>query len=389
VVVQPWQQDAYAQRATCEVVACAALGGTYAVHTTPTLLYPEGGGQPADRGTIAGVQVLDVQKHEGRVVHTLAGPVATGTAEVVVDWRRRFDLMQQHTGQHLLTAVLQDRFGAATTSFHLSERAAAIELDVPPLSPSRIAEVVEAVNAEIRAARPIRQREVTPDALADLGVRSRGLPEGFEGLVRLVEIDELDLNTCGGTHVRHTAELQVLAVTGIAPCRGGSRLSFAVGGRVLTMLDEQLTRERSLSRLLCGGGPAHVELAQGLVDARKTAERELRHLQKELTEAWGVALAAEGTGTALFVRENADMKMLQGVAGAFARARPDRLALLVAPDPKGAGMFLLVGPTDRVAAVGPEVASRLGGRGGGARGRFQGRASALGQAAEVVAWLET
>ncbi len=179
-----------------------------------TVLYPEGGGQPCDRGTANGIEVLEVRTHAGEIRHRLAAPLAEGPVALVLDWVRRFDHMQQHTGQHLLTALAQDRFGWATTAFHLGEEVCDVELAVPTLTPGDRARLEEAIAQEIRAARPIRARRVDAEGYARETVRSRGLPEGHLGDIRLVEIEGLDLNTCGGTHLQHTGELEALALAG-------------------------------------------------------------------------------------------------------------------------------------------------------------------------------
>jgi Ser-tRNA(Ala) deacylase AlaX len=162
-------------------------GRPYAV-LADTVLYPEGGGQPADRGWIGENAVADVQRIGGEILHLLEAPVAMGAVTVRLDWERRYDHMQQHTAQHLLTALAAERFGWRTTAFHLGASVSDIELDAPSLATDRLDALEEAVAAEIRAARPVSARFVTREEYAALAVRSRGLPEGLAGDIRLVEI---------------------------------------------------------------------------------------------------------------------------------------------------------------------------------------------------------
>ena len=183
-------------------------GRAYAV-LDDTILFPEGGGQPPDHGLVNEVSVLDVQKVEGEIRHYLAAPVTPGAARVLLDWERRFDHMQQHTGQHLLSALAQDRFGWLTTAFHLGPEVSDVELDARGLSAAGLTALEDAVAAEIRAAHPVRPRRVTFEEFRALPVRTRGLPEDHAGDVRLVEIEGVDLNTCGGTHLSNTAEIEV------------------------------------------------------------------------------------------------------------------------------------------------------------------------------------
>src|SRR5690606_19218545 len=151
------------------------------------------------------VEVADVRREGGLIRHILSAPVAAGPARLRLDWPRRFEHMQQHTGQHLLTAVALSQLGWRTTAFHLGPELPDIELDVPALSRERLDVLEDAVAAEIRAARHVRCFRAGPEEAARLPVRSRMLPEGLVGDLRLVEIEGIDLNTCGGTHVRSTA----------------------------------------------------------------------------------------------------------------------------------------------------------------------------------------
>ncbi len=225
-----YEREPGRREAEAEVVAAGEQGGRPFVVLSDTLFYPEGGGQPADRGTIAGVAVLDVQRAGGTIRHLLERPIAPGSVRLALDWERRFDHMQQHTAQHLLSALAEDRFGWKTTAFHLGPAVSDIELAVPALAEETREALEEAVAAEIRAARPVRPRRVTREEFERLeAVRTRGLPDGHAGEVRLVEIEGVDLNTCGGTHLASTAEIEALHLLASEPMRGGTRLHFAAG----------------------------------------------------------------------------------------------------------------------------------------------------------------
>jgi len=243
MTTQPaYETDPYLQVTDTEICQVADDSGRPYAVLADTILYPEGGGQPADRGMINGVAVLDVQKVAGEVRHYLKVPLQPGPAKVQLDWVRRFDHMQQHTGQHLLSALAQDRFGWATTAFHLGEAQCDVELAVPGLSARQLGELEEAVAAEIRSARLVSTRCVTAEEYSTLKVRSRGLPEGHQGEIRLVEIAGVDLNTCGGTHLHSTTELEAIKLLGTESLRGGTRLFFVAGGRVRTRLGEHEAR---------------------------------------------------------------------------------------------------------------------------------------------------
>ena len=375
--LQPCQRDAYASFGWSTVVSCAPIDdGRYNVVIDSSVLYPEGGGQPADRGSIAGVSVVDVQSDaSGRVHLTTTAPVAEGEAEVRVDMVRRFDHMQQHTAQHLITAVAQDRFGRATVSFHLGARVSSIDLD-GPLTEAQVEALEVAVNNELRLNRPVLQRVVSLGEYQALQVRSRGLPDGYEGDVRLIEIAGLDVNTCGGTHVSQLGELQVVHLIGTETVRGGARLSYVAGGRVLARLRADTARSRALNRSLKCGPEEHLTQVQRLLDDAKAGGRARRHLLGELAVAIGGRLGAESPSAPVHLhRPEPDLGFLRSIADA---AREGGLtgALLLTGGAE-AGVFLLDAEPAEVAVLGPRVAAALDGRGGGRGRRFQGKATRL------------
>jgi alanyl-tRNA synthetase len=334
--------------------------------------------------------VEDVQTVEGEVRHYLAGPPPTGRVRVELDWARRFDHMQQHTGQHLLTAVAERRFGWHTTAFHLGERLSDIELDTPTATPEQLTELEEAVAAEIRAARPVAARRVSPQDYAALPVRTRGLPEGFTGDVRLVEIAGVDLNTCGGTHVRSTAEIEALKLLGTEAMRGGTRLFYVAGVRLRRLLAAQHERSAKLRQLV---GTADEELPVGVsakIEQLKDAQRAVKALEEDLALATAQALAALSEKVLSAHWPERSLPFLQRVARELARLAPERVALLTAGD-EGQGAFVLCAgerSTMDLAAAGRRVAEILCGRGGGSGRIFQGKAAALSRRTEALAWLQ-
>jgi alanyl-tRNA synthetase len=356
-----------------------------------TILYPEGGGQPSDRGWIAGVPVEDVRTVAGQVRHYLAGPPPTGRVQVELDWDRRFDHMQQHTGQHLLTAVAQERFGWHTTAFHLGAHVSDIELDVAAITPDQLAELEEAVAAEIRAARPVTARRVSPETFATLPVRTRGLPDGHTGDIRLVEIAGIDLNTCAGTHVGSTAEIEALKLLGIEPMRGGTRLRLVAGGRLRRLFSAHEERSARLRQLLGAPDDELVDVATTKLEQLKDAQRRIRSLEEEVAIEAARSLAAAGERVAHAHWPQRDLGFLQRVAREFVRLAPNRLALLTAGEAE-AGHFVLCAGEEAgldFTAVGREVAAILSGRGGGAGRIFQGKAAALSRRTDALAQLRS
>ena len=388
--IPAYERDPRLTRLETEVVDAGDADGRPYVVLADTILYPEGGGQPADRGRIGGLEVLEVRSVGDAVRHVLAGPAPRGRVTVELDWPRRFDHMQQHTGQHLLTAVAERTLGWHTTAFHLGEQVSDIELDAQAASPEQLTELEDAVAAEIRAARPVSARRVEPEEYARLPVRTRGLPEGHTGAIRLVEIAGIDLNTCGGTHLRSTAELEALKLLGTEAVRGGTRLFYAAGARVRRILAAQLNRGARLRELLSVSDEDMVAGLEAKLDQLKEAQRSVRALEEDLAAASAQALAARPGRVITEHWPRRELPFLQRVAREVARLAPDRAVLLTAGEDEEGAFVLCAGEAASVdvPAAGRKVAELLGGRGGGSGRIFQGKASRLSRRDEAPALLQ-
>ncbi|MEL6342783.1 MAG: alanyl-tRNA editing protein [Myxococcota bacterium] len=360
------QTDAYLRELTTVVQNILPVNdaGLVDVVLAETVLYPEGGGQPSDFGQIDGQPVLSLRRgSNGLVYHRLAQPPAQETVTITVDWPRRFDHMQQHTAQHLISALAADRFGAETTAFHLRPDICDIDLS-GVLSTEAVTDLQEQVNAVIRADHPVRHRLVAAAALDT--VRTRGLPEGFAGPVRLVEIEGVDLNTCGGTHVASTAALHAVVLLPLQK----NKLRYLAGQRVIDAVQTAAARDLALSQLLSCGVAEHLDAVARLQQGARRDRSAVKDAHQELAQLLGASLARTDAPVAVLHRPEADMNLLRTIASAAMAERDDSVYLLL-----GDGVFMLAGPDAAVAAAGPQIAAALGGRGGGRGGRFQGRFS--------------
>ncbi|MCX7895043.1 MAG: alanyl-tRNA editing protein [Thermoanaerobaculum sp.] len=380
-------RDPYMTHMETRVVAAGQDSRGFWVELEDTLFFPEGGGQPADRGTVEGIPVVDVQKAGSAIRHWLAAAPPHGHVRLQLDWQRRYDHMQQHTAQHLLSAVAEDRFGWRTTAFHLGVELCDVELDVPSLTPSQVAVLEQAAMAEVHQAHPIRVHWVGLEELARYPkVRSRGLPEGHEGSIRLVEIVGVDVATCGGTHLRSTAEVEALALLHTEPMRGGTRLYFVAGTRLRQRLHRHEERNAALRRLFGASDGELVTVAETKVGQLEQLRRELRHTQEELAQLLGARLAADQNALVSWHGTRADLAFLQTTARAFLHARSGGTLLLTAGE--GAeGVFLLATHRADLTLLGEGVAKILEGRGGGKTPFFQGRAAALHRREVAQKWL--
>ena len=240
--------DAWCREFTARVVDRRLTPAGPAVALDRSAFYPEGGGQPGDRGTLDGVAVLDVQLDAGVVWHTLATPLDSGGPVCgVIDGARRLDHMHQHCGQHLLSAAFEREFGLRTVSFHLGSSAVTIDLATTALDRGQVYRVEDLVQQVIGEARPIHARFVSAEELATIALRK---PPTVAGPIRVVSIADFDHSACGGTHPRHTAEVGACLVRRWERRGDLVRVEFLCGGRAWAAVrrDHDLVR-RSAGRL--------------------------------------------------------------------------------------------------------------------------------------------
>lgn len=374
-----FHRDTYLTELDTEVSTTGSEEGRPFVVLEDTIFYPEGGGQPADSGKLGGVRVVDVQKDGDTIRHYLERKVEPGPVHLELDWQRRWDHMQQHTAQHVLTAVALRDFGWRTTAFHLGPDVSDIELDVAALSRKQLDHLEAAVAGEIAQARSISYREADVQDFEELGVRSRLLPKGFQGSVRLVDIAGLDINTCGGTHLRSTAEIYTLCLLGSESMRGGTRLFFVAGDRIRHRMADHEQRNAQLRALLDTGDDELAEIINIRLSREKSLARTARRLGEELADTVASKLSQSTNSVVEAHWQERDMGFLQRVAKTLADAAPDKAALLTS-ESEGGGVFVVVSGAESgidLGEVGPKIAEALGGRGGGRSPIFQGKTGSM------------
>jgi alanyl-tRNA synthetase len=260
-----------------------------------TAFYPTGGGQPHDTGVLrpAGaledVPVVDVVEREsdGAVVHLLTVPLQADQIEGQVDWHRRSDLMQQHTGQHILSAAFLARFDANTVGFHLSDDYSTIDLDRAPMSTEDLTEVEALANAIVFENRQAVARFVPDGEVPNLPLRKALI---HQGPVRVVEIPEFDCSACGGTHVRATGEVGLIKITRTEHRGAETRVEFLCGRRALADYAAKNRLVMDLAREFTVGHWEVADLVHRLAGDLKEAQRELRRTRDALLDAEAVAL---------------------------------------------------------------------------------------------------
>jgi alanyl-tRNA synthetase len=229
-----YYDDSYTIDFSAHVLERLAVDGRPAVALDRTYFYPTGGGQPFDIGMIGGVEVVDVfpREEDGAVLHVLAGELSEDSVDCQVDWERRFDLMQHHTGQHILSQAFIQAADANTVGFHLGVESVTIDLDVVSISSDTLGQVENLANQIIFENRPVTARVLAPGEEAQ--VRMRKAPEHLAtGGLRIVEIEGFDTTACGGTHVARTGEIGLVKVLKLERRGEKTRVEFRCGKRAL------------------------------------------------------------------------------------------------------------------------------------------------------------
>lgn len=385
------QRDSYLRSLKTRVVACSPVldesaQNVYEVVFEDTVLFPEGGGQPDDHGLVGNVPVLRVFRRDGEAVHVVCSAIEVGTeVEMSVDWKRRYDHMQQHSGQHLITAVAEQEFGFPTTSWNLGEETSFIELDAPKGIKNECLQDLESlVNEKIRQNLPVHVNLYEPGSEKLQSVRTRlKLPDEGD-VIRVVTIEGVDSNTCCGTHVSNLGHLQMIKLLYTEKGKQGkTNLHFMVGNRILEYLDKTVLREKAITSLLKCGPDDHASMIEKLNKSLKLANKNSLTALRDLAVAEARLLKQQELLPAFhtFHRREADAEFMAIFANEL--ADKDVLLFLTCGDEKGSGQFLVSGPEDIVAAVGPKVCELLDGKGFFKHGKFQGKARALSGRAKV------
>uniref|UniRef100_A0A671TZE1 Alanyl-tRNA synthetase domain containing 1 n=1 Tax=Sparus aurata TaxID=8175 RepID=A0A671TZE1_SPAAU len=368
------QRDCYMKEFVTSVVSCCpaelkhevngkkeTLKG-FNVKLQDTILFPEGGGQPDDHGLIGDVSVVRVTRQGPEAVHFVSSALEEGQqVQVKLDWERRFDHMQQHSGQHLITALADALFGYKTTSWDLGRQRSTIELDTPSVKAAQLQTLEEAVNEKIRAHVPVNVQLLSIDDPAVEKVRSRGLPDDHAGPIRIVDIEGVDANMCCGTHVSNLSHLQVIKLLGTEKGKKNkTNLIFLAGNRVLKYAEKSFSAERSLVSLLKTGPDEHVEAVDKLQKSAKLLQKTNLSLLRDM---------------AVLIAQNF-------------KNDPQRGSFFSLHKKEGDNEFMNIILCVVLAELGPRVLEILQGKGAGKNGRFQGKANSLARRGEVEALLQ-
>jgi alanyl-tRNA synthetase len=374
--------DSYLREFAAHILERSADGRT--VYLDRTAFYPASGGQPCDTGAIAGVPVLDVVDEGERIAHHLAAPLDSGPVDCAIDWSRRFDHMQQHTGQHVLSAVFEEWFGLHTVSFHLGAESSTIDLEGGAIEPGAVTEAERRANGIVFENRP-----VAVDFQQAAEVQGLRKPTDREGTLRIVSIQGLDCNACGGTHVRATGEVGPILLRKLEKVRQTVRVEFLCGGRAVRRARadyEALSKTAQLFSAPLDEVPAMVaaqlETARANDKARRKLELDLAAYEgRELYLA--TAAGADGVRRVMRRVVKGSLEELRAIAQNFT-AQPKAVFIATLADPPS---VLLAVSADAGIDAGKSLKAALaeaGGRGGGNARIAQGSVAQAGALEQVL-----
>ena len=366
--VKLYYENAYTQDFTAVVESCEAVKNGFAVTLDRTAFYPEGGGQPADHGTLGEARVLDVHEKDGIVTHLCDRALSVG-AEVSgrIDWARRFDHMQQHSGEHIISGMLCSTFHCDNVGFHMGADVVTIDYNAP-ITWEQALEVERRANAYLWADHPIRIWYPSAEELAALPYRSK---KELTGAVRITEFPGADRCACCGTHVTSSAQVGLLKLLSCQKFRDGVRLELLCGQRALDCLASGWEQARQIGQALSvkpqSAFAAVSRLQEELLSLKEKAAR--------LEEADFAHTAAQyrGAGSVLHIAEPLDGDGARRLCDAIAKTAGGRCAVFAGRD--GDYRYAVIENGGDLRQFIKDMNTALHGRGGGRDGFAQGSAA--------------
>jgi alanyl-tRNA synthetase len=343
------------------------VSGWAAIVLDRTAFYPTGGGQPSDTGTLNGARVVEcIDDGDNGVLHVVQGMMPSRGAVVQgrVDWSRRLDHMQQHTGQHILSQAFVNLFNAATKSFRVLETSCEIDVDLNNPATEIIERAVELANNVVWEDRAIEIRNVTSAEAAELPLRKESARDGE---LRLIEIEGFDLTPCGGTHAYRTGEVGMIAVRSWERAKGLTRIEFVAGTRALADYRKANQSAREVAALFSTGRDDAPHVAAQMVEEHKELNRRIRVLEELAAEVEAEKLLADASqGVVVQVFNGRDAESLKKLAHALI-AKSGVVALLASRD-KDTARLVFARSADALGDMSVlmrEACAMLDGRGGG------------------------
>ncbi len=379
MTVKLYEQDAYIKEFTATVVSCEETKGGFAVVLNQTAFFPEGGGQAADQGTLNGVEVLDVQINWDIIVHTVASPLEVGSEVTgILDFKTRFNRMQNHTGEHLVSGVIHKLFGYNNIGFHMNDQLVTLDVD-GALNGEQIALVEQTVNNALYENRKVTPWFPNPEELKNYDYRSKlDLTDG----VRLVEIDGYDVCACCAPHVASTGEIGIIKIIDFYPNKQGTRVEMLCGKRAFADYSSLHQNNKEIMGMLSAKRqetPIKVKQEQ---DALQALRAEYKNLAQTL--AWA-QLQPKTAGNNVFgFTPNVSYDELRYCVNRL-QEEYQGVCALFSQNQQGESIYIVASTGENIQGLVKEMNGALQGRGGGKPNFAQGKVSA--KETEIETWL--
>ena len=371
-----YYEDCHTKQFYAQVVSCKPCEKGYEILLDATAFYPEGGGQACDLGTLGGAAVLDVQERGEVVVHLCDAPLETGAqVEGILDYDRRFDLMQQHTGEHIVSGIIHRRYGYHNVGFHMGSEM--IEIDFDGVVPTEELPLIEAeANAALWRNMPVKCWYPSQEELPNVFYRTkRALPWP----VRIVQVGDVDSCACCGVHTATTGEVGLVKLFSVTGLRGGSRIEMSCGKRALALLNRAFEQNKPVSQAFSAKWPETGEAARKMNEALAAEKYKAAGLQRKVFES--IAKSYANCGDVVHFEDGLEAAEVRMLADAVAEVCGGMAAVFSGSDGAGYG-FAMVTRQGDLRALGKEMTAALQGRGGGKPNFQQGHVSAARQEIE-------
>ena len=361
-----YYEDPHMERFTARVTGCSQADKGWEVTLDATAFYPEGGGQASDVGKLGQVQVLHVKEVGDQVVHLCDGPVPVGS-EVAgkICWERRFDLMQQHSGEHIVSGIIHQRYGYHNVGFHMGADMVTIDFD-GPIPAEDLALIEKQANEAIWQNIPVKCWYPAREELPQVKYRSK---KELPWPVRVVQIPEYDTCACCGTHVAATGEIGIIKLFTCVKFHQGVRIEMACGGRALDYLSRVYEQNRLVSQAFSAKVLETGAAAQRMNDQLAAEKFRAAGLEKQIFDS--IAASYAGKGSVCCFREGLEPGGVRELADRIAQSCGATAVVFSGKDAEGYSLCI-VNHSEDIAPLGKAAAAALEGRGGGKKGYFQG-----------------
>ena len=378
---QLYYQNNYLKSFTAKVVSCTPVGDCFAVVLDDTAFYPEGGGQACDLGTLEGIAVLDVQEKEGKIVHTCAAPLEIGkTVTGCIQWERRFDLMQQHTGEHIVSGIVHKLFGYQNSGFHIGADLVQVDFD-GPIPAEMLAQIEWQANEAVWQNIPVNCYIPTPEELPNVVYRTkRPLPWP----VRIVEVPGYDSCACCGIHVANTGEIGLIKLLSCVKFHQGVRIEMACGKRALEYMNNIYEQNKQVSKIFSAKPLETGAAARQFADTLAAEKYKAVALQKQIFRH--TAESYVNQKDVLHIESDLAPGNVRELAETIAGCCTG-IAAVFSPAGENLMNFCLFSKAEDVKPLGTALTGTFSGRGGGKNGCFQGSLPA--QASEITAFFDS